>query len=44
MKRLMLVPLVLVVCLVLLGVMLAIWRMIKIALFGDDRASYGEVS
>ena len=30
----MLVPVVLVVCLVLLGVMLAIWRMIKTAVFG----------
>jgi hypothetical protein len=29
-----LVPLVLAVCLTLLGVMLAIWRMIKSALFG----------
>jgi len=31
-----LVPIVLVVCLALLGVMLAIWRIIKTALFGAD--------
>jgi hypothetical protein len=33
-----LVPLVLAVCLILLGVMLTIWRMIKNALFGDAYA------
>lgn len=33
-----LVPLVLTVCLILLGVMLTIWRMIKSALFGDAYA------
>jgi hypothetical protein len=30
-----LVPAVLVVCLVLLGIMLAIWRLIKLAIFGE---------
>ena len=35
-----LVPLVLAICLILLGVMLTIWRVIKNSLFGD--ASGGE--
>jgi leader peptidase (prepilin peptidase)/N-methyltransferase len=33
-----LVPLVLIVCLILLGFMLAVWRMIKVFLFGDGCA------
>jgi prepilin signal peptidase PulO-like enzyme (type II secretory pathway) len=38
-----LVPLVLLVCLVLLGVMLTVWQMIKTALFGRDDHHDGDV-
>lgn len=38
-----LVPLVLVVCLGLLGFMLAVWRMIKTAIFGDNSDPRGEL-